>query len=310
MLTVDAGARRLTQVGFNFIIEEPRQRLKRRLLAGEFGRLRQVGFLGLWPRTSAYYARAAWPGRLMMDGRPVLDSPIGNAMAHYLHNALFWCGREGLLSWGETTQVEAELYRAHSIEGTDTVLARATVADGVELRVAATHACPPPQTHRERLETERADITYHTWEGYRVRWRDGREESGPPDRRDLLVENLREYLAYVRGDAARPMTRLEDSRPFVRSNDLMYLASGAIATVPDAFIERSASPETGERSVAIRGIDEVCETFAATGRLPSAQGVPWARAGGRATPADLPSLLPTIQRLTRESPWHGTAPPV
>jgi predicted dehydrogenase len=85
MITVDAGARKQTQVAFNFIIEEPRQALKRRLLAGEFGALRRASFVGLWPRASDYYARAAWAGRLLgNDGRLVLDSCIGNALAHHV----------------------------------------------------------------------------------------------------------------------------------------------------------------------------------------------------------------------------------
>lgn len=58
-----------------------RQALKARLLAGEFGRLKQSAMLGSWPRSSAYYGRAEWAGRLMLGGERVLDSPIGNAMA-------------------------------------------------------------------------------------------------------------------------------------------------------------------------------------------------------------------------------------
>ena len=52
MLEVETSASQSTQVGFNYIIEEPRRELKRRLLDGEFGRLNRAGFVGHWPRST------------------------------------------------------------------------------------------------------------------------------------------------------------------------------------------------------------------------------------------------------------------
>jgi hypothetical protein len=101
MLAVEARAARQTQVAFNFIVEDSRQALKRRILAGEFGRVLRAGSHGHWPRPTTYFTRSAWAGRLFLGGRPVLDSCIGNAMAHYVHSLLFWCGDSALLSWAE-----------------------------------------------------------------------------------------------------------------------------------------------------------------------------------------------------------------
>ena len=36
--------------------------------------------------------RADWAGKLVMEDGSVLDSPIGNAIAHYVMNMLFWNG--------------------------------------------------------------------------------------------------------------------------------------------------------------------------------------------------------------------------
>lgn len=302
MIALEAQTRRETQVGFNFIAESTRQALKARLLSGEFGRLRQVSFSGWWPRASSYYARNAWAGRLIGDdGRLVLDSCIGNAMAHYLHNLLFWAGTDSLFSWASPAAVTAELYRAHAIQGFDTCFVRAECVEGAELRIAASHACEGPSEHQERLECEEATITYVTGGTYEVTWGDGRpHELAPADRHDLFQANLRAYFSYLRGDAPRPLTRLADARPFVHLQALAYVAAGAITQVgPEHLLRPSSEGDPGaSEGIAITGVREACATFMATGRFPSAQGLAWARTSGgavAASPVDL-SRLPGVIR--------------
>lgn len=315
MLGVEAGAEargRATQVGFNFIAETSRQALKSRIVSGEFGRVRRVGFVGITPRKTTYFTRSPWAGRLLLhDGRPVLDSCIGNAMAHYLHNLFFWCGQNELFSWDEAAWAEAELYRAHAIQSFDTCFVRAQTRSGVDLHVAATHAAGPGTAReREWIECDRARITYVTFDTWRIEPAAESDsgsgvvpETGPADPRDLLVENFRAYFAYLRGAADRPLTRLVDARPFVHGYNLLLLAAGHISTVADEHVSRhpDANDKNGGEYVAINGVVEACDTFAATGRFPSEQGVPWSRPGGaRVTLADLPDLLARIQQMSRE----------
>lgn len=66
---------------------------------------------------------------------------MGNACAHHVFNALFWCGEDELLSWGNVQEVQAELYRAHDVQGTDTTFVIATTTSGVPIRFTITHAC-------------------------------------------------------------------------------------------------------------------------------------------------------------------------
>ena len=297
MLEVERGARWATNVGFNHIVEPARQALKAEILSGKYGAVRSVSVYDLSPRGTSYYARAPWAGRLRLDGRLVLDSCVGNARAHLVHDALHWCGPE-LWAWGEIAAVRAELYRVHAIEGTDTVFAAATTGEGVELRLAATHAVAPPAgISRERIECEQATITWevaerseggHGW-AITVAWRDGREEPVRMTEIGSLEENLRAYLGYLRGEAERPMTRLADSRPFVVVNDLMYLAAGRITTV--------AGEGEGE-FVTIPGVAAALEHFAETGEFPSETGVPWATAGGEAPAARLGELEAVVRDLT------------
>eukprot|EP01045_Picozoa_sp_COSAG04_P029413 COSAG04_NODE_4829_length_1876_cov_1.514350_2_plen_252_part_00 len=136
MLDVEAGAQHTTHVGFNFVVEAQRQALKERLLGGEFGAVREAYMRSLQPRSSAYFQQ--WRGRLRMEGELVLDVCMGNAVAHWVHNMLQWCGEGEVLSWADIDSVQAELYRAHAIESADTVFASVTTTNGVRI--------PPPTT--------------------------------------------------------------------------------------------------------------------------------------------------------------------
>lgn len=298
MLTVEARAARATMVGFNYIVEAERQALKYRLVQGEFGTPRSVAIYGHWPRNTAYFQRADWAGRLLLNDRLVLDSCMGNALAHNVHNGLFWAGARDVWAWGEVDRVEAELYRAHAIQGTDTVFLRAEIADGPELRIAMSHACAGESQHYERVICDEAEITYiinrPCAEGTSVivRWRDGREERIPTPPTVFPVLNLRTYCAYLNGELPRPVTRLADCRPFVELNDLAYLAAGKIVTVPASCCEEHLD---GYR--AITGIEQAMECFSHTGAFPSTQRLPWAVAGGHATRTDLPRLAQTIYQM-------------
>lgn len=301
MLAVEHAAKKLTNVGFNFIIEGPRQEVKRRLVAGEFGHLEVVKLFALWPRGKNYYARANWAGRLELDGRCVLDSPVGNAMAHQTHNALFWCGRGDLWAWGEVGNVRAQLYRAHEIQGADTFFLKAAMEGGTQLWLAMTHACTGAHMNQEQVQCSLATITCPTASALpiTIAWKDGRTETLPQDGRGNPVENLRAYAQYCRGEAPRPMTRLIDSRPFVELNDLCYIAAGRIQTLREPARRKTASG--GDELVTVDGLEEAVRQFLAGGQLPDEQHRPWAYAGGSAGREDLPKLQTAVAALAAET---------
>ena len=297
MLAVEAGASKSTQVGFNFIVEEPRQALKARILSGEFGAVETVGFWGLWPRLTTYFTRAEWAGRLEMDGKLVLDSCSGNGLSHHVHNVHFWCGQREVLDWEEIVTMEAEMYRAHDIEGMDTVFASGGCANGIGVQMVLSHACAGPHRHKEWIACEKAVLSYHTGADFRIDWEDGRRERGATDRRDLLKENLRDYFAYVQGEKPQPLNRLQDTRPFVRGYNLTYLAAKRITTVSEPYVLRSANSNGPGEFVAIQDIDDATEAFISTGQFPSEHNFGWARPGSKATLEDLPHLPETIAAM-------------
>jgi predicted dehydrogenase len=299
MLAVETGAPRATNVGFIHIVEPSRRRLKQRLVDGEFGALQRVGFSGHWPRDTAYFQRAAWAGKLIMDDRLVLDSCVGNALSHFVHDLLYWCGTADLWQWQYPATMEAELYRAHTIQGFDTCFARGHCENEVEFRVGITHAAQSTEFNRELIECENAVISYQCGATLRinVRWRDGRQENYEEPAQATLTANIEDYFAYLRGNTTRPSSRLIDTAPFVCFNDLVYIAAGRINTVNQRYLLRGAPNAQGATTVAINDIVEALDDLAGRGMLPSEAGRPWAGPGGRAKRDDLKNLHEVVYAM-------------
>jgi predicted dehydrogenase len=297
MIAADARAARATEVGFNFISEPARQALKARLLAGEFGALREAAFVGCWPRAENYFTRNDWAGRLFAPGSdvPLLDSCAGNAMGHYLQNLLFWAGPQPG-EFAEVRKVRAGLYRANAIEGTDTVFAEAETPAGVVLRFGSTHACAPHEEgHAEYLVCENARLRYITDRDCEIAWKDGRREV--IDLRaqgDWQERNFRRYFEYLAGRHAAPVVSLRDCRAFVAWYDLMFGASPGITTIGAEFLEMHKHGTLR----AVKGLAAAVEKFAVAGRWPHEdKDLRWAREPGHAHLADLPLVWAKIRGL-------------
>lgn len=297
MIVADRRARKSSLVGFNFIVEKPRLALKERLLAGEFGSVRGATLNALWPRPTSYFQRNNWAGRLFLDGGIVLDSCFGNAMAHFVHNMLFWTGAPGLFSWAQLAAVRAELYRAHAIEGADTFFVETDTTSGITMRFAVSHACAGPSAHRETVLCDRAAIDYVVGHHAEVRWNDGRVERIPLEPFDGLTENHLEYYRYLHGELARPATTLVDSRPLVALNDLAYISSGRIAPIPPGLVTGERNDQDQKDYLQVAGLAPAVELFLTRGLWPGANG--WEREGGEVvTLGDLPRLPEVLRAIS------------
>lgn len=298
MIAVDRAAKKATLVGFNFIIERARLKLKQRVLDGDFGVLREVHLMAQWPRPTSYFTRNNWAGRLLTpEGDVVLDSCFGNAMAHFVHNVLFWAGPRRLMSWGAPESVRAELYRAHAIEGADTFFVESSTAEGVVMRFALTHACEGDRVHYETLVCEYATIRYVVGGMAEIRWNDGRTESVFLDQFTPLVENHLDYYRYLCGHSERPATTLADSRPFVAINNLVYVSSGEITSFPVETVHATTNPKDGGDYLYVDGLIAALNGFLASGRFPGGVNG-WRQACPRTVgQRDLAGLMPALQTL-------------
>jgi predicted dehydrogenase len=296
MIAADTRARKASLVGFNFIVEKSRLALKERLLSGEFGAIRGGTLSALWPRPSGYFARNGWSGRLIIDGHIVLDSCFGNAMAHFVHNMLFWTGTPGLYSWAKIAAVRAELYRAHTIEGADTFFVEADLATGCTLRFALSHACAGASTSSETVICEKAILRYAVGGQIEVSWKDGRTERISSAPFDGLEENHLEYCRYMRGETLRPATTLEDSRPLVVLNDLAHISSGSIHPIPAHLVSHERDEKEQKDYLSVAGMAKVVENFLCRGIWPGYAG--WRRDNGEVvTPADLPRFHDVVRAM-------------
>lgn len=257
MAARDAKARFQTQVGFNFVGDPFRRALQARVQAGEFGSLRTATLAAVWPRDRAYYGRNDWAGRLRVGEQWVQDSPLGNAISHYVQN---------LLSWASATEVqgvESLLYRAHKIESFDTAFVRARAGE-TELRIALTHLGIDATFEHETLHFERATVRFANWRAATIEHADGRREAIESPYRDqmqVLIENLLHTFRYLRGEESAPITPLGTCRPFVSLNALAYRNAGEIRE-----LTAIREDEAGRREAA--GLSEAIVAFAEEGTWP------------------------------------------
>jgi len=304
MIRIDQNAEKKTNVGFNFIIQKARQKVKERILSNEFGRIKRITFLGMWPRPLSYFRRNDWAGKLIHRNKVVLDSCFGNAISHYIHNILFWCGQNGILSWDPVETVQAELYRANDIQGTDTVFVIAATKTVRDIRIVLTHACGEKTDDIEKIFCENADIYFEgnaksengTMVKCEIKRKNGKKEIITEPNGNLLQENIFHYTRYVAGLEKRPLIRIEDTEPFVLMNGLIYAASKRINSIPKKYLD---IVETGqnERVVAIKNIRKIAEEFLDGAAFPSAQGVGWAEKGGIATKEEIKNLHQIIREI-------------
>lgn len=296
MIATDARLSKASLVGFNFIIEPTRLALKERILAGEFGAVRGATLTALWPRPTSYFRRNEWAGRLMVNDHIVLDSCLGNALAHFVHNLLFWTGRDDLFSWAQLAAVRAELYRAHAIEGADTFFVEADTTGGVTMRFALSHACSGGSSQAEIVICEKAAVRYVVGQTAEIRWLDGRVERLPLAPFDGLEENHLEYYRYLRGESPRPATTLADSRPFVALNDLAHVSSKRVAAIPPERITGVRDEKEQKDYLDVTGLTAAQDNFTLHGNWPSVTG--WAREPGEiVTMADLPRFHDVLRQM-------------
>ncbi len=256
-------------IGFQHIYADATAELKRRLLAGVIGKVQSAVVHGYWPRSNQYFARTDWAGCLKHRGSWVLDSPIQNAMSHYVNLPLFLMGAD-FASPAQPTSIEAELYRAAPIENYDTISARVQLAGEMSMLVLLTHAAGKRGGPFIRIEGDAGRVTWYPGEGPVIETQAGREPiANEGDGRFNPIQCLGRLM---RGRSVEPMAlaTLECARSHT------VLVNGAseaspVVDVPAAAIEQVAgeqnSEPAGEVFHTIRGIEAVFDACAAKGQM-------------------------------------------
>lgn len=225
-----------------------------------------------WPRSQAYFNRNKWAGRLYAeDGRPVFDSVLNNATAHYLHNMLFFLG-EDVFDAVIPDRIEARLMRAYAIETFDTALVHMTkdLPGGrtADLAIAVSH-CP------EKLLDPALDYQYT---GGRLMTCDGRligkrcdktgneqvVDYGPITGPDPVAEKIDALIAAVRTGARPPC---DVTTAFAQTAVVAAVHDQAeIETAGEAGIRRTV--RDGAEWLSVAGLDQVMDHFVDSLQLP------------------------------------------
>ena len=262
---------KIALIGYQSIYAPSIQTIKTRLLDGRLGKLHAIRIKGGWPRNNLYYSRNPWAGRLTLDdGTCVLDSPINNAMAHDLNNAMYLCGATHHESAMPET-VQAELYRARDIQTLDTAILR-ILANGVDVLIGLSHSTRENFNPLTQLQCERGTVEWSR-PGSIIRYNDGSTES-------FEEHNLRDHhgpfhnAIDVLQNNATPLCPPEVARAQT------LCVNGAHESCPNIAAVDRREIEVVERDGAtfhiIKGLDDLLDRSFRTGKLFSELGGSWA----------------------------------
>ena len=252
-------------IGFQDVYRPSTLMFKRRLLAGDFGTPTKAAVLGLWPRDDAYYARNGWAGRIRVGNAWVLDSPLNNAMAHYVNLALFLLGsREAYAA--QPTRLEAALWRGRaSIENFDTCALRVELQDAAELTVVLSHAVAESHNPRLEIDTDRGTLRV-AYDG-RATF-EGEQVHAAEDGRHHMARALG---AAALGEASHPAATLASSRP----HTLIVSAASQVAPIEPLAVDRNGEAlfAPGRVEAALRSFHERDSRPMRDAMLPATVGV-------------------------------------
>jgi len=293
-------------IGFQDVYQPAVHEIKRRLAAGEFGAIRSVAVAGCWPRGDRYYRRNTWAGRLQRNGRWILDSPAQNALAHYLHLALFLMGH-GVDESARPVRVEAELYRANPIENYDTCSLRLTMPDAAILLAGFTHACGVNTDASLVVHAEKARIVYKPARQIEIHHEAVVERL--PLLRAIHPRMFQTFHAWLRGtDPQAPGGTLEMARAHVLATNVASQAS-PVVDIPQQYITLLREEIVATPLRAVQGIEQAIQSSVRAGQMLHESGLlPWTVPPGvMDVPADYahfagPARRPEPQPAAQPSP--------
>lgn len=258
-------------VCFNSLFSHLIQNLKKELVEGRFGRVRQIKGIGAWIRTTGYFSRNSWAGCLKKGDDWILDGDVNNPFAHVLCNNLFFAGTEQH-ALAKPVTVQAELYRCNKIESEDTSCLRIMTDNGVEILdylTLSTEQEIPPLTI---IETEKARITVKDFQDLKIEFYDGTTEEHESYQENRI--EMIHHLCRVFRTGEPYISTLAMMRPFSVAVNGAFDSARTISTIPGDFIK--LSEVNGVKHFSIQGIEKVMQDAFEANALYSEIGVPWA----------------------------------
>jgi predicted dehydrogenase len=268
------GARRTLAIGFQHLSAPSIQKIKRLMLERRLGGLVRARGYAAWPRTSLYYGRNYWSGKIRVNGKTIYDSPIQNAVSHYFNNLLYLAGASADES-ATPREVYGENLRANSsIESPDTQFIRVRTEAGARLEFFATHATATLVNPVLELTCEAGRVVWEQ-EGRTRVYRGGSLEEEFGD--DGVVSRDEMFRGVLAGKA---VSTIDNAWQHVACVEALF-ESSPVAQIPDRYVETRETREPAGPAVqtVIAGIDEVLGRMFREGGSFAEIGAPWALPG-------------------------------
>lgn len=268
----DASGRMLS-IGYQRSFSEAIHKLKRDILAGRFGAPLEMRTWVGWPRGRKYYTRNNWAGRLRDEqGRWVLDSPVNNATAHFLHNMLYLLGPETGLA-ATPTAITAECYRAGNIENFNAACCRVETSAGTPLMFFSAHCIETGQVPTVNYRFEKAVISYNG-DGELVARLDNGEvlNYGIPDAEPM--RKFRLCIEWSRSGTPR-QSLCGPEAAMMHTLCVNGMQETEIRDFPASMTKTLSLPDGDEMTVA-EGLGAAMEEGFTRGKLFSEMNMPWA----------------------------------
>jgi len=268
--------KRWVMVGYQWSYSQAIQDLKSDIMNGVLGKPMRLKSFCLWPRKDDYYQRNNWAGKMKdAQGRWVLDSPVNNALAHFVHNMFYVLGAEKGRS-AVPAKVQAECYRANPIENYDTGIFRATTTEGTEILFYGAHGIYNKIGPKFRFEFEKGFVTYGEFdENLTAYFKDGSRKSYGDPNADHQFLKLMKAVKAVQEEDPEIVCGLEAARSQTLCMNGVQESVGSVVPFPEEIIIRD---EVDQRYWAQNVDYNLCECYRLNA-LPSELKFPWAKAG-------------------------------
>jgi len=271
---------RFLEIGYQWSFSPAIRQLKADILSGVFGAPRLFKTHVAWPRGTAYYRRNDWSGRIANNaGKPIYDSPVNNATAHYLHNMLF-LGGGSMEGAAHPLFLEAECYRGNEIENFDTACCRIATDEVPEILFFTSHCVERNVGPFFELRFEHGTVRYSAGGGIEAVLEAGRRISyGDPE--EDPMGKLRLCLERCRPGRAQP------SLCGAEAASALTVCVGGIQRVPVHYlpprdlVRRRNNRSADDVLIYLPGLVEAFQRAFDEERLLSELGVSWAEPADR-----------------------------
>lgn len=273
---------RFAAIGYQWSFSNAVQAVKKDIMAGVYGRPVQMKTLVCWPRDEKYYSRNDWAGGLKTEhGDWILDSPINNATAHFLHNMFYVMGATRETS-AMPVDVQAELYRANPIQNFDTGALRCHMDNGSEVLFYSTHASPKRIGPVIHYRYDRGDVYFENNVLHESQWvgrtREGKVRLYGSPEHDKY-RKIWDCIEAVR-DGVRPVCCAHAATPHILCVNGLQESMPDIVEFPKDMVKVVGS--AGSLQNAVNGLDEYMIQCMEQSILFSEHGnISWAKPGRR-----------------------------